>query len=196
MGIRHESGADDSARFETITKLQAAERQLRVAIRLFFERRDLVAVHTLGAAAQEILRDLGGPRGIKSTIKNSDLIRPEYRKKVLDILNEPQNFFKHGQRGPDDQLKFYYDATAFFLLDAALLYVQLTGQQFPEVTVIIAWSIVKFPNILAAEAPLRNRLGTSSLDRESIPTTLSVSLRRSTCTSQREECSLLFSCRR
>lgn len=141
----------DSAPYETLTKLQAAERQLRVAIRLFFERRDLVAVHTLATASQEILRDLGHPRGIKG-VKDGDFIRPERKKEVRKLFNEAQNFFKHADRDPDAQLKFYYEATQFYLLDAALLYTLVTGQQFPEVTGLIAWSVVKFPDFLVEGA--------------------------------------------
>ena len=44
--------------FEMVTRLEAAERQLRVAIRMFFERKDMIAVHTLAAAALQILDDL------------------------------------------------------------------------------------------------------------------------------------------
>lgn len=35
---------EQSVSFETVTKVEAAERQLRVAIRMFFERRDMIAV--------------------------------------------------------------------------------------------------------------------------------------------------------
>jgi hypothetical protein len=42
---------EQSAPFETVTKIEAAERQLRVAIRMFFERKDMIAVHTLACAA-------------------------------------------------------------------------------------------------------------------------------------------------
>jgi hypothetical protein len=144
--------AKNAAPFESLTKLQAAERQLRVAIRLFFERRDLVAVHTLAAAAQEVLRDLGRPRGIKSIFKDSDLIRPEHREEVANRLNEAQNFLKHADRDPDKQLQFWYEATQFYLLDAALLYYRLTDQQFPEITGLLAWFAVKFPNFLVEGA--------------------------------------------
>src|SRR5205807_2587334 len=113
---------------------------------------DLVAVHTLAAAVQELLRDLGRSRGIKSIFKDSDLIRPERKKEVTNLFNEAQNFFKHADRDPDKQLKFYSEATQFYLLDAALLYVQLTGKQFPEVTGLIAWSVVRFPDILVEGA--------------------------------------------
>ena len=41
-----------------VTKLAAAERQLREAIRMFFEQRDELATHTVASAAYRILRDL------------------------------------------------------------------------------------------------------------------------------------------
>lgn len=147
----------DSAPYETLTKLQAAERQLRVAIRLFFERRDLVSVHTLAAAAQDVLRGLGRRRGIGSIFKDSVLIRPGYREKMADLFNEAQNFFKHGHHDPNRQLKFYYKITKFYLLDAAFLYNQLTGRTLPEIAVLSAWFVSNFPDILE-EGPLKEQI--------------------------------------
>jgi ribosomal protein S7 len=71
---------EQRAPFETVTKLEVAERQLRVAIRLFFERRDMIAVHTLAAAAQGVLRDLGRRKGFMSIFEEGITnIRPEKR---------------------------------------------------------------------------------------------------------------------
>ena len=47
----------------TITKLVAAERQLREAIRMFFEEKDDLAVHTVASAAYRIICDLKSERG-------------------------------------------------------------------------------------------------------------------------------------
>jgi len=157
MENRPEKDTEDVAQYEILSKLQAAQRQLRVAIRLFFEHRDLVAVHTLGAAAQDILRDLARPRGIKSIFKDNENIRPEYRERLGSIFREAQNFFKHADRDPDAQLKFYFGATQFYLLDAALLYVMLTGRQFPEVTGLLGWSLVKFPDIVVKGSELERQ---------------------------------------
>ena len=55
----------ETAPFEKLTKLEVAERQLRVAIRLFFERKDAVAVHTLAAASRDLLNDLAKRKGGK-----------------------------------------------------------------------------------------------------------------------------------
>jgi hypothetical protein len=156
---------ESAASFECFTKLQAAERQLRVAIRLFFERRDLVAIHTLAAAAQEVLRDLGCPRGIKSIFKGSDLIRPEYKDELAHRFNEAQNFFKHADRDPDKELKFYYKTTKFYLLDAALLYNELTGRTLPEIAVLsdlLPLNHLKKSDDGNAESAVNIRSGTST----------------------------------
>lgn len=50
-----------------ITKLVAAKRQLRAAIRLFFCREDELAVHTVAAAAYNLLRELKATRGADET---------------------------------------------------------------------------------------------------------------------------------
>ena len=47
-----------------VLKLVAAERQLREAIRMFFEQRDELAIHTVASAAYRILRDMKENRGI------------------------------------------------------------------------------------------------------------------------------------
>jgi len=148
---------DRTSPYETVTKLQAAERQLRVAVRLFFERRDLVAVHTLVAAAQGVLRDLGRPRGFKSIFEGSSLIRPECRNDLGRLFKRAQNFFKHADSDADAQLEFYYEATKFYLLDAALLYNQLTERQFPEITGLLAWFSVKLPDLLV-EGPFKREV--------------------------------------
>jgi hypothetical protein len=46
-----------------ISKVAAAQRQLDAAIRLFFQREDELAIHTVAAAALGILRDLIKRRG-------------------------------------------------------------------------------------------------------------------------------------
>jgi hypothetical protein len=139
---------EESPSFELVTKLEAAERQLRVAIRLFFERKDMIAVHTLTAAALEILRELGRPRGFKSLFEHAgESIRPEKRREVLNIVREAQNFFKHAGRDLRKELKFYHTATPLFMFDAVKLEHKLTGYLSAESTVFLAWYAFKNPAI-------------------------------------------------
>lgn len=50
-----------------ITKLVAAKRQLRAAIRLFFAREDTLAIHAVAASAYNLLRELKKTRGADET---------------------------------------------------------------------------------------------------------------------------------
>jgi methylphosphotriester-DNA--protein-cysteine methyltransferase len=47
-----------------ITKLAAAERQLRAAIRLYFAEEDELAIHTVASAAYRLINDLKAARGM------------------------------------------------------------------------------------------------------------------------------------
>ena len=139
---------EQSAPFETITKLEAAERQLCVAIRLFFERRDIIAVHTLAAAAQGVLRDLGRRRGFVSIFEEGAArIIPEKRDEFVRLFRDAQNFFKHAHKDPDAKLEFYADATKFYLMDAARLLVSMTGRHNAETAALTGFFVCKYPNI-------------------------------------------------
>lgn len=76
-------------------------------------------------------------------------------REINSIFNEAQNFFKHADRDPSENLKFHYEATKYYLLDAALLYNQLTGRQFPEMTGLFGWFLVKFPDLLGDDPNLQ-----------------------------------------
>ena len=153
---------EQSAPFETVTKLEVAERQLRVAIRLFFEYRDMIAVHALGTAALEILSQLAKSRRIKSPDDYiNERVRPEKRKEFRAIIREPQNFFKHSGRDPDKTLKFRYGVTKFHLFEALVLYQLLTGRMTPEMGMFLGWFMSKHPDLFK---PLDEQ--SSPLERE------------------------------
>jgi hypothetical protein len=138
---------------ELVTKLDAAERQLRVAIRLFFERRDLIAIHTLAAAAQEIVRQLGKARGLKGMYEHAnERIRPEKRKEFINELRAAQKFFKHAGKDANQKLEFHYEATKFQLFDAVLLCAALKGLPLaPEFAAFLGWFMAKYPDVFIDE---------------------------------------------
>jgi hypothetical protein len=63
--------SDDESTIQ-ISKIAAAQRQLDAAIRMFFQREDELAIHTVAAAALQILRDVTKDRGDHFT---SDVFR-------------------------------------------------------------------------------------------------------------------------
>jgi hypothetical protein len=89
-----------------ITKLDAARRQLRTAIRLWFHDGDPVSIHTLLAAAHEIIHRLYRNRGLVNLIFDSDLIVDEHRSDFARIMKAAPNFFKHANNDSDRILSF------------------------------------------------------------------------------------------
>jgi hypothetical protein len=138
---------------ERVTKLDAARRQLRTAIRLFFEEGDEVSIYTLTAASHEILRRLVEAKGGGSFMKDSDFIKPESKKEYIDFLNRPQNFFKHADRDPNGVLDFRPQGTDIWLLDCVMMQRALsTGPVLREFYLFEVWFNVEYPNLLKPEA--------------------------------------------
>ncbi len=133
---------------ENITKIDAAKRQMNEAIRLFFERRDSISIHTLAAAAAQILADLCKAKGVFSPLRGADLIRKERRKEWLRALKASENFFKHARRDPDAMHEFNMGLTEGILFDAAQMYGALTGRHTYAAGVFQLWLFVKDPEIL------------------------------------------------
>ncbi len=133
-----------------LTKVEAAERQLRQGIRLFFGCGDEVSIHTLTCAARDVLNALATQRGIDGPVRAgiTARIRPDKVKEVTRLLREAQNFVKHADRDPDESLTFYPEATLYLLFDACILHSLLTGYYLPETHGYIIWFSVKNPELL------------------------------------------------
>lgn len=103
--------SEPSIAFITVTKLDAAKRQLRTAIELWFNEGDPVSVHSLLYASHEIIhrlfRDAGHkgllfdldpeetlPKDTDATSEELDRLRKEFPK----YLHTAANFFKHANR--------------------------------------------------------------------------------------------------
>lgn len=145
---------------EILTKLEAAKRQLSEAIILFFERRDPIAIHTLAAAAHQVLIDLGEHLRIPGMVKNIPIMPPEVRREWNRIVNEPHNFFKHADRDPDDTLEFRPGLTPFLIVDAVLIYHQIAGEMTDEQLVFAGWFAAQYPDYLK-EGALKNAIRTA-----------------------------------
>jgi hypothetical protein len=118
----------DEFEWIAVTKLDAAKRQLRTAIELWFHDGDPVSIHALAYAAHEIIHELflrAGHTGLlfdldpgSSVPKHIDA-SPEELKKLRSefpkYLKRDANFFKHADRDPDDTLEFSPDVNAEFI---------------------------------------------------------------------------------
>ena len=116
------------------TKIEAARQQLSAAIELFFTTENPIAVHTLTAAAYNVLKDLAKRQGLEYPfLKNGylDSLPERERAETWAFLNNPENFFKHADRDPDKTLEFNTDLTELLILDACA-YFKHSGAEPPK----------------------------------------------------------------
>ena len=104
-----------------IAKFDAILSQLDAAIELFFLSDNSIATHTLAAAAYNALKDIAKKqkeehpflkRGYIETLSEVE------RKRVMNFLNGPENFFKHADNDSELSIDFDTDLTEILLMDA------------------------------------------------------------------------------
>ena len=133
-----------------ISKIDAVRRQLETAIRLYFSSGDPVAIHTLTAAAYNIMRDLSRQRdGAPLLVKDKLLehVKPEAVKMLRNKLNEAENFFKHANRDHDNSLDFNPDQSETLIWDACSAYYNHTGEYTPLFRLYLGWYMANHPKI-------------------------------------------------
>lgn len=132
----------------SISKLDAAKRQLETSIRMFLRGEDPVSIHTLAAAAHQVLWDIAKKRNVKSVLKNNSLVRKEFREEFDRMVAKTENFFKHADRDPDCMLDFNSETTPYFLVDAIDIFQQLDPKPSPIMVVMRVWFVLKYPHIV------------------------------------------------
>lgn len=104
-----------------INKFDAIRAQLDAAIELYFISDNIVATHTLTAAAYNLLKDIAKHEGVEYPFLKSGYIQSlpdEQQKTTMRFLNEPENFFKHADRDSYEVLSFNSELTEIMLMDA------------------------------------------------------------------------------
>ena len=151
----------------SISKLDAAVRQLDAAIRLFFLGADPIVVHTLAASAGNIFADIAEHRnrGVSWRIRMRDDAGLSTGR-IKNILHEAWNFFKHANHDPDGVLQFEevdsehmmfvavldcgdIQATSCYMQAFQLWYIAAHPEHFPETEPIFADAISAFPDLAA-----------------------------------------------
>jgi hypothetical protein len=83
---------DEIAPAIRIGKMDAAHRQLKAAIRLWFADEDPVAVHTLAAASHEIILALFKKSGLSGLLFDSEDFKAEHREKIVRAIKSRRIF--------------------------------------------------------------------------------------------------------
>jgi len=141
------ANSSSSPQIENISKLDAAERQLKTAIRLFFGEGDVVSIHTLVAAADGILTGLCQAKGVPpGYLRDTELyIKPEG---WFSVLNESQNFFKHADRDYEYVHEYQLAQAEGLIMSALWAHKNLTNRPFFEGHIFFLWWASKNPNLI------------------------------------------------
>lgn len=131
---------------QTVSKVDVATRQIREAVFLFFEQRDIIVIHTVIAAAHQILFDLGKHAGISSVVKDTAALKDDEVQAFLHDVNYPYNFFKHADRDPDKSVSIgpMERLTADFIMDSVLMLQRLSGSIPREAHNYWAWFVSRY----------------------------------------------------
>src|SRR5579862_3315887 len=95
-----------SENLPSITKLEAARRQIDFAIKHHFADDDAFAIHAVISSAFLMLRELAEVRGgVQAHQAFKDIVRPGCEKEFWGLMNRASNFLKHADRDSDAKLE-------------------------------------------------------------------------------------------
>lgn len=141
-----------------VNKIEAARRQIDVAIKWLFLNEDPIAIHTLASAAFRILRDISDKRNdskMKQCLKA--IIRPNMEKEFWTKMNKSANFFKHADKDHDAILDNVDEKVNDRVLLISCLYYQDLGYQITvEMSVLLSWYIAIYPDVFKDNKYLAN----------------------------------------
>ena len=125
-----------------ITKLEAAQRQLDAAIRMFFKNMDILAVHTVSRAAFRVLLDITPEGDAKKALAT------HIEKVGIHRFNEETNFLKHADQDPEAEIDDnFYKFTEAGIGMAIGLYKHHNGKLTPEMVSFLVWSQFMRPGL-------------------------------------------------
>lgn len=135
-----------------ITKLDAARRQLRTAIRLWFADDDPVSIYALTYAAHEVLHTLHrASEGKQGLVFDAPALRSDQERVTLGVKRWG-NFFKHARTDPNKRITFNPEVTELLILPAADALRRITKQWGAEEAAFNYWFLAHNPD--AMDRPL------------------------------------------
>lgn len=135
-----------------VTKLDAAIRQLRTAIRIWFQDGDPVSIHTLFAASHEIIHTLFRRQGFSDLIFDSTRIKDELRGEWARRLKEAPNFFKHARDDVEGEIEFSPSINSVLMLTLAGALQRMGVPEGAEEAALSRWLLVHEPQLFFQDA--------------------------------------------
>ena len=144
---------------QSISKVQAATRQLHMAILLYFQDADIVGVHTLAGAAHGILSDLLPSNASKKVAVRRAQNHKSQHRYVSKMVREAVGFLKHADRNPERLLRFNPNWTDFLIYDSIAMHVRLTHTITHPNATFLLWITAKYPTVLLFDDILGEGVG-------------------------------------
>jgi hypothetical protein len=139
-----------------VTKMDAVHRQINAAIRMWFADDDPVAIHTLVAAAHEVLHTLFKRAGLVGLLFDSPVIKDEFRSTIAKGIKAPATFFKHAQKDPDSTLTFNPGMNDVILLYCSSALDRMNEAKSVEIVALGMWLWLHHPAWYRPEAGHHN----------------------------------------
>lgn len=134
---------------QEITKLDGVRQQLLTAVRLYFTTDDWPSIHTLSAAALEVVLDLSEKQGCSDTFRDwvRVLVMPEHQKLFMRKFRAAANFLKHADRDSESAHDFNSEATENVLFLAIYHYRQLATESIAQFELYLRWWRICHPEV-------------------------------------------------
>jgi hypothetical protein len=138
-----------------VSKFEAGRRQLTTAIRLWFQDDDPVSVHTLAAAAYEILHNLSRRKGGRDLLFDSKAISEDYRKEFVKRIKSTAQFFKHADLDPDGTIELSTLNTEVLMIYSMVALSRMGEPLTMEENAMLLWLSFSNPQLLGDDARQR-----------------------------------------
>jgi hypothetical protein len=139
-----------------LTKIDAAEAQLKAAIRMYFENHHIVPVFTLANAVREVVEKIGVHLDVKTVQGEIAKARGVTVVELVRPLNRKAAFFKHADRDPTDRIELEDDNVEVALFFACHDFGRVADGMPIEAQVFEAWVYAAATERIS-DAPLRRQ---------------------------------------
>jgi hypothetical protein len=140
----------------SLTKIDAAEAQLKKAVRMYFENDHLVPIYTLANAVREVVAQIGQHLDIETVQKELATARGVKVEELIRPLSKTANFFKHADRDPTETIDLQDDDVEVVLFLACHDFKRVADGMPIEAQVFEVWAYAATIERVS-DAPLRRQ---------------------------------------
>lgn len=150
-----------------ITKLDAARRQLRTAIELWFSDADPVSIQALAYASHEIIHRLYRLKGLSDLLYDSNALTDKQQKEFPKLLKQSANFIKHATREAEfDEKAIFNSSTNDLFLIFSTIGLHRMGEKLNETeSAFMFWLYLHNPGWFIGDQIIKDRAPIERLNK-------------------------------